>query len=139
MGVFKSCSKNIFEEKHGALKYRDNFKADIEKNRSHSEALKSGFVVDETYDVYVKEGYGAFCFNISRTIKRVDDLITFYDDVLKCNPYHKVVDLMRKGYKFTFGPAFPMTNGEVSNLCVGLYCKNFVEMKEKENAKQATL
>lgn len=136
MSFFKSCSKNISEELNGRLIYRDNFKSETSQNLSHSASLKLGFIADEFHDVYVLKDYGVYCFNLSSTVKAVEKLRRFYDEDLKCNPYHKIINLMNDGYKFVLGPAFPLADGNVSELCVGLYCSNYYEMIEKENQNE---
>lgn len=139
MSFFTSCSLNREEEKTGRMLNRDNYKNDVIANNSHSSALKMGFQPDEFYDIYTLEGFGAFYFNVSSKIKRVEELKDVYDAELKYYPYIEIAKLMSKGYNFVLGPAFPMTNGQVSNYCVGLYCTNHTEMVEKENQESLTV
>ena len=40
-----------------------------------------------------------------------------------------------EGYEYVLGPGAPEENGEVSGL--GLYCKNYREIAEKEKAAKA--
>ena len=82
--------------------------------------------------MYTFDGYGAFVINIGGDFKHISDLKKSYDEVLKCNPFHKILDMMNEGYEFCFGPAFPSKNGYINDHLVGLYCKNYVEMAQKE-------
>ena len=116
--------KNFKSVKMNFNKFNDKGKELIEPNYSHSVAVECGFSVDVGYDVYTYQDLGAFVTNISSDIKF---------EVLKCNPFHKILDMMKQGYKFCLGPAFPAKSGYINKYCQGLFCSNYREIFEKEN------
>jgi len=99
---------------------------------SHDVAIKIGFKPDKKNNVYILEGFGALKCNIDASIKTIVDLKNYKDKTLKINPYLDVLPLIEQGYEFVIGPAFPDVNGRVCDSSVGLYCKNYLEIMEKE-------
>ena len=130
MKSFKSFRKNYHEYCNQEFCFKEDVK--LEPNISHRTALENGFDVDLEHDVYTYKNLGAFVINISSDIT-VGNLRNQYDDILKCNPYYKVIEMMDKGYKFCLGPAFPSRNGKMLQHCNGLFCENYIEMAEKDN------
>ena len=130
MKNFKSFGKNYNE--YRVTRYCDDGREIVEPNHSHKAAMLCGFSVDVGLDVYTYEDLGAFVVNIGSNINSISDLNNQYDEVLKCNPYHKIIDMMKRGYKFWLGPAFPSSNGRVPQNCIGLFCENYREMAQQE-------
>lgn len=130
MKNFKSFSKNYNEFRY--TKYYEDGRETVELNHSHKTALLCGFSVDVGLDVYTYEDLGAFVINVGENIKTIEDLQNQYDEVLKCNPYHKILEMMNQGYKFSLGPAFPTKSGYVLKNCLGLYCSNYREKIQEE-------
>ena len=129
MKNFKSFRKNYHEYCNQEFCFKED--ANLEPNTSHRTALENGFDVDLEYDVYTYKNLGAFVTNVASEIT-VSSLKNQYDELLRCNPYHKVIEMMEQGYKFCLGPAFPSRNGKASKHCNGLYCETYIEMAEKE-------
>ena len=102
------------------------------ENKSHNSAFNMGFKVDNELDAYILESFGVFLQNIPAEIKNINDLLsyTLKDGSLLYGYYKKYID---KGFNFAIGPAFPsMAGTDISNFYSGLYCKNYLEMIEKE-------
>lgn len=133
MKNFKSVAKNIKEEMFGFYDLDGIGHSLAVANDSHSAALEMGFELDVENDVYVLADFGAFVHNVSSNITSMQDIYEAYDEVLKCNPLHKIVELQKQGYEFDFGPSFPLRNGKRSEHFVGLYCTNYEDMVQKEN------
>ena len=129
MKGFKSFRKNYHEYCNQEFCFKEDIK--LEPNVSHRTALENGFDVDLDHDVYTYKNLGAFVTNISSDIT-VNNLNSQYDELLRCNPYHIVVEMMKQGYKFCLGPAFPSRTGNISKHCNGLYCENYMEIAEKD-------
>ena len=91
-----------------------------------------GFKVDNALDAYILEGFGIFLQNIPAEIENINNLLsyTLKDGTILYGDYKKYID---KGFNFAIGPAFPSKAGtDISSVCSGLYCKNYLEMIEKE-------
>lgn len=134
MKNFKSFGKNYNE--YRVTRCYDDGREIVEPNHSHKAAMMCGFSVDVGLDVYTYKNLGAFVINLGEHIRSVEDLRDQYDEVLRCNPYHKIVDMMNQGYKFCLGPAFPTRCGHVLKHCVGLYCSNYREIVQEECLKE---
>ena len=130
MKNFKSFGKNYNEYRY--TKYYDDGREIIEPNHSHKAAMLCGFSVDVGLDVYTYQDLGAFVTNIGENITSIEDMFNQYDEVLKCNPYHNILDMMKQGYEFCLGPAFPNKNGYINDHLVGLYCKNYIDMEQED-------
>lgn len=90
---------------------------------------KAGFTIDRENSIYVREGFGAFRCNVDKKIKTIDDLRSYEEN--GTNPYSEILRLIdEEGYEFVLGPGAP--NGLLGDL--GLYCKNYKEIIEKEKA-----
>lgn len=90
---------------------------------------RAGFTIDRENGIYVREGFGAFKSNVNEKIQSIDDLRSYTDKLLGTNPYSEIVRLIdEEGYEFVLGPGSP------DGLGLGLYCKNYKEIIEKEKA-----
>ncbi|MCI9063119.1 MAG: hypothetical protein HFJ17_00700 [Clostridia bacterium] len=97
---------------------------------------KAGFTIDRENGIYKKEGYGAYRSNIDAQIKNIDDLRTYYDEICGGNPYEEIVRLMdEEGYEFVLGPAAPSISGKIDDSFIGVYCKNYLEIIERQKLK----
>ena len=107
-----------------------------EQAKTRKSMLEAGFSIDSENEVYVMEGYGAYCQNIDGDIVSIDELLC------KIGPsgtqmYSNVSRLIKeKGAEFVIGPAAP--GGWMNNYdSQGLYCKNYKELIEKEKQQEA--
>ena len=91
------------------------------------------FSVDVKNDVYVKNGYGAFVQNVGVKIKSVEELKNFFDKKTNKNPYQYILDMLEQGYDLIVGRSFPNDKGYNDENETGIYCRNYLEMIEKEN------
>lgn len=132
MKNFKSVKDNIDASKNKRLVKNQNGKSEKRTDVSHFVSSLMKFDVDEDCDVYVMSGYGAFMENIDVKIEKIDDLHKYTDKKTKKNPYQWVLDLKEDGYDLVVGTAFPEIFGGVKRGSVGLYCKNYKEIAEKE-------
>jgi len=94
-------------------------------------AKKFGYIFDKENDIFVLPGYGAFDTNINAAIKSIKGIQKYYDKILKCNPYERILKNINEGYVYKIGPAFPTDNGIIVEGCKGLYCVNYLEMAKK--------
>ena len=101
-------------------------------NYSHQAAFEHGFSTDALFDDYTYKNLGAFVMNVAANITSIEDFFEQYEETMKCNPYHKILDMINQGYKFCLGPAFPARNGKLPQYRVGLFCKNYREMAKQE-------
>lgn len=125
MKGFINCNKSIVIEDN-RLKF--GTPEDLKKERNMYKL--HGFIAYPEYEVYVKAGYGAFITNIESEINTIDDLLNYYDPILKSNPYEDYRELIEKGYELVIGPGAPAKNGVVYGN--GLFCKNWQEIYENE-------
>lgn len=108
----------------------------VSPEKEHRRMKEAGFSIDEENYVYTREGYGAFKTNVDSSIKTIDDLRSYYDDILECNPYEEIISLMdEEGYEFVLGPGAPDMNGNDTGL-PGLYCKNYKEIIERQKTEK---
>lgn len=139
MKNFKSLAKNIKEENFVGERLDGRWHLMSSKNVSHSAALEMGFKMDKENDVYVLDDFGAFVDNVSYTIATIEDMEKAYDEVLKCNPLHKILEMQKHGYEFCIGPSFPLASGAKHKYLVGLYCSNYEYMIQKANENSQSL
>lgn len=96
---------------------------------------QAGFIIDRENGIYIREGYGAYKTGVDMSIKTMEDLRKYYDEMLKLNPYKEIIKLMdEEGYEFVLGPGAPSANGKVYTN--GLYCKNYREILERQKANR---
>ena len=100
----------------------------------YKEALKSsGFKIERAHNVYVKTGYGALVRNLDARIEKIEDILTYKDELLGINPYADIVEMIKTGkYVFKFGPPAPNRHGKIDKSYIGLYCKNFLNIVHYE-------
>ena len=133
MKNFKSVEDNVDAYRNKRLVKNKQGKLEKKTDTSHFVSSLMQFKVDAEYDVYVMKGYGAFIDNLDVKIEKIDDLKKFTDKKTKKNPYQWVIALIEEGYDIVVGGAFPSMNGSVKSNSVGLYCKNYKDIAEKEN------
>ncbi len=100
----------------------------------HKRMKKKGFTIDSEYDVYVREGYGAWKTNVDSSIKTTEDLVAYYEPILKKYIYKEEAEEMKQGYEYVIGPGAPADNGIVYGN--GLYLRNYKELAEKINKEE---
>lgn len=105
----------------------------IEKGCAHSVAtFFQKLKIDKENDVYVDEHMGAVVGNVDVFVKSIDELEKYNDKKTKINPYQKYLDMRDKGYNLVIGTPFPAEHGGAGRNQRGVYCKNYLEMVEKE-------
>ena len=124
MEGFRNCNISIVF-RNGIIPSIDT-RGDLMKERNMYKL--HGFIAYPEYEVYVKASYGAFISNINCEIKTIEDLLNYYDPLLKANPYENYRELIEKGYELVIGPGAPAKNGVVYGN--GLFCKNWQEIYE---------
>ena len=100
-------------------------------NKSHSAAISHNFKINKKFDVYIMEGYGAFVKNVNAKIDLTN--LKMANDGFRYSPYEKILAMINEGYELVIGPAFPNDQGRVDPNLAGLFCRNYIEMAEKEN------
>lgn len=135
MEGFKSTMENTLAYREGRI-IKNNGNITFKKDVSHVVSQMLKFQIDAENDVYFITGYGAFKNNIDMKVKSVEELKNFMDKKTKEKPYAYLSELEEKGYKFVIGPAFPKPNGAIGKNSVGLFCKNYLEMIEKEQQNE---
>ena len=105
-----------------------------ELDAEHERMEKAGFTIDNEYDVYVREGYGAWKTNVDSSIKTIDDLVNYYEPHLKKYIYKEEAEEMKQGYEYVIGPGAPADNGIVYGN--GLYLRNYKELAKEINREE---
>ena len=106
--------------------YEFELGTEIEVAEEQFRYMKAGFTIDEENDVYVYPGYGAFASNMDGDIQTIEDLT-------RNNAYRRK-QMQEEGYEYILGPAAPTGSGYIPD-CHGLYCKNYLEIVEREKSK----
>lgn len=91
-----------------------------------------GFKRDLENDVMVLDGYGAFMQNLCSDVKCLQDLNR---KDLKFSEWDNCFyDLQEEGWQLVLGPGVPEkgATAETALQYFGLYCKNYLEIAQKE-------
>lgn len=84
--------------------------------------LNNGFIYDDEYCRFVKEGYGAFLSNISA--KDIDEGRKYIQASELFNNF------INEGYNLVVGPAAPADNGIIYGNTLGVYIVNYKDKKK---------
>ena len=102
-----------------------------EELQKESDAMGlAGYTVDEKNNVYLLDGYGAFCMNIDESIKTIKDLKNYTFGRDKKKLYEEYIKQMEDfGIEYVIGPAAPVKGNNITGSN-GLYCKNYEKVAE---------
>lgn len=84
--------------------------------------LSNGFIYDEDYHCFVKEGYGAFLSNIG-----AKDEVEGRKHIQTSTLFN---EFMNEGYNLVVGPAAPADNGIIYGNTLGVYIVNYKDKKK---------
>lgn len=131
MKGFMDCTQAIIkvsEQKNSNYDYEKGNADDVMKRQQ--EMIDSGLFVDEKNRIFVMNGFGAFKYNIDKSITTINELLNFKLPNTNIAPYKEINGLIDEGYQFIIGPAAPASRQEYMN---GLYCSNYLDIIAKEN------
>ena len=131
ISVTATKNGDIERDQYGNLKIKDGCAHSV---ATYFYKLK----VDKKNDVYIDSQLGAVVGNIDVDVKSIEELEKFKDKKTGFNPYQRFIDMKNEGYDLVVNMPFPHQHGGNGRTERGVYCKNYLDMIEKENQSLLT-
>ena len=129
---FVNCNEVIVNDYilglNGCLNIAPRLATEKEKLEYWRKMIQSGFIPQETKNLFLRENCGAYMGNLN--VKPSNDP----NEIKSCILQGLYDKYWQYGYKITFGPPAPDETQDLSNK-IGVYCSNFEEILKQTKTK----